>query len=400
MKKQSKINAFINDFLINRLFGVRHKIVPIISFLILSILFLLSSLFLYSERQAIIQKTEDMCKSTAIGLSSVSIEAITLDKKAVINDYIKNLKSAAIEGLYKTHVIEYIRNKDKDDNISYEGEIIGSLDYNEIGKKISGGEMKNYLGLKELKLNVVQRGSRRFYVYYYPILWKITKNNKTSNYPLGVIVIEFVEREILKTFYQATTFTLSISIIAFIITSLLVVIYMFLTRRLEGTLETVKILSVTDELTKIFNRKKFNEVLHEEFHKVARYGHALSLIMFDIDHFKKINDNFGHDTGDAVLVAVVSVIKPMIRDTDLFARWGGEEFMILSPDTDKCGAVEFAERMRKKIDDHHFQKVGNLTCSFGVAALLNSDTLHDILKRVDLALYDAKRRGRNRVVLQ
>src|SRR5208283_640024 len=168
--------------------------------------------------------------------------------------------------------------------------------------------------------------------------------------------------------------------------------------RLEDTLEKVRLLSITDELTKIYNRKKFNEVFQEEIAKLKRYSRPLSLIMFDIDHFKNINDTYGHDAGDSALMEVVNIVKPMIREADLFARWGGEEFMILTPDTEKEGASEFAERIRKKINDKKLRKIGELTCSFGVSSHDGGETGDSLLKRVDKALYDAKESGRNKVV--
>ncbi len=392
--KTKKNKFFDTDKFVSVLFSLRHIVLPVISFLILGIILLLSYLFISNERDAIIKKTEEMCISTAKGLSSAAIEAITQERTVLINDYISDLKGFAIDGLDKTYVIEYERVKGKDSRINYKGVIIGSLDYRDVGKPVTDNEIKNFLSVKELKLNVLKRNGRNYYVYYYPIVWKV----KSSSYVLGMIMIEFLESKILKTFYSAMTVTLSISITGFLVTLFLVGMNMVLTRRLENTLEKVRLLSVTDELTKIYNRKKFNEVFNDEIGKFKRYGRPLSLIMFDIDHFKKINDTYGHNTGDVILANVVSTIKPMIRETDLFARWGGEEFMILTPDTGKSGASEFAERIRIKICGKIFDKIGSLTCSFGVSTLTGTETGDDLLRRVDGALYEAKDNGRNRVV--
>jgi diguanylate cyclase (GGDEF)-like protein len=119
--------------------------------------------------------------------------------------------------------------------------------------------------------------------------------------------------------------------------------------------------------------------------------------MFDIDHFKGINDTFGHDAGDNVLKKLAEIVKKEIRDTDIFARWGGEEFIILLPNTQVNGGTEFAERLRKKIEDKNFKNPETVTVSLGVTAFKTDDTEDSFLKRVDDGLYLAKKNGRNRV---
>lgn len=119
--------------------------------------------------------------------------------------------------------------------------------------------------------------------------------------------------------------------------------------------------------------------------------------MYDLDHFKRVNDSFGHDAGDYVLRAVTDLVKKNIRTSDVEARWGGEEFMVLMPHSDMQHARNAAEKLRLAIAQYRFDKVGSLTASFGVAALEPRDDLNSLLKRVDDALYLAKERGRNRV---
>ncbi len=400
MMKKEKINISISrNLLITRLFGLRHIVLPIISILILGIIMLLSYLFISTERDAIIRKTEEMCISTAKGLAGAAVESIVQERRGIVLDYIQDLKSFSIQGLANTYVIEYEGGRVNGSHVIYRGSIIGSLDIRDIGKTITGQELADFMKVRELKLSVRRINGKTYYVYYYPIIWKVVKNGKTSSFTLGMIMIEFLEKELLKTFYSAMTVTIGISLTAFLITMALVGMNMILTGRLDETLEKVRQLSVTDELTKIFNRKKFDEVLHEQTVKFKRYSRPLSLIMFDIDHFKNINDTYGHDAGDDILKEVVSTVKPLIREADLFARWGGEEFMILTPDTGKSGACEFAERIRVKISGKDFTKVSSLTCSFGVSTFLHTDTLDDFLKRVDTALYNAKKGGRNRVAV-
>lgn len=160
----------------------------------------------------------------------------------------------------------------------------------------------------------------------------------------------------------------------------------------------LKELSSTDSLTRIYNRMAFNELLQTELNRAKRYKTGLSLIMFDIDHFKKINDTYGHLTGDSVLKEMVTLVKQKIRNVDIFARWGGEEFMILAPETSTEASYELAERLCAAVAEFSFAEAGNVTASFGVAPLMDGNDDADILiKRADNALYRAKETGRNRV---
>ncbi len=162
--------------------------------------------------------------------------------------------------------------------------------------------------------------------------------------------------------------------------------------------DKLKLLSQTDQLTQIFNRVKFHDSLTHEVARIRRYEADLSLIMFDIDHFKKVNDTYGHDVGDEVLVIITEIVKECIRETDVFARWGGEEFMLLLPHTGLKNATLLAERIRAKIEQREIKTVGTVTSSFGVTQFVAMDNEETFTKRVDRALYKAKSKGRNRVV--
>lgn len=169
------------------------------------------------------------------------------------------------------------------------------------------------------------------------------------------------------------------------------------TERLSREEELTRV-SETGHLTQISNRLKFSSILAVEMEKSRRYGYALSLLMFDIDHFKKVNDTYGHDVGDIVLVETVNEVKQLIRESDLFARWGGEEFIILLPHTDLPEAARLGERIRAAIEKKHYRDAGHITCSFGAVTRRDSETEDNFTKRVDEALYAAKQSGRNRVV--
>jgi two-component system cell cycle response regulator len=159
----------------------------------------------------------------------------------------------------------------------------------------------------------------------------------------------------------------------------------------------IHLLATTDSLTGIANRREFTAILLKEMGRARRYDTTMSLVMYDIDYFKHVNDNFGHDVGDDVLQAITGIAKDNIRVNDVAARWGGEEFMVLMPQSDLQAAFNAAEKLRAAIVGHDFDKVGRLTVSFGVAELAPQDDLNLLLKRVDDALYRAKEMGRNRV---
>jgi len=162
----------------------------------------------------------------------------------------------------------------------------------------------------------------------------------------------------------------------------------------------LKILSETDHLTGIYNRIKFDYELNRWIRHKARYKGALSLIMMDFDEFKLVNDRYGHLAGDQVLKDGVDVIRKMVRTTDVFARWGGEEFIMLLPETGCDKAVALAERIRKAFEEHEFHTGDKVTCSFGVVEVVEGETMQNAVNRADELLYTAKRNGRNRVERQ
>jgi len=169
-------------------------------------------------------------------------------------------------------------------------------------------------------------------------------------------------------------------------------------KRLSGSNSELRDLSIRDPLTGIFNRAKFLSALEREEFPVHRYGSDLSLIMLDIDHFKLVNDTYGHDVGDKVLCGVVDSVKNSLRESDLFSRWGGEEFIILNRNTNLEQASNLAERLRLKLSEIELDQVGTITASFGVSQYRPDDRREEILKRLDCNLYKAKETGRNRVV--
>jgi diguanylate cyclase (GGDEF)-like protein/PAS domain S-box-containing protein len=171
-----------------------------------------------------------------------------------------------------------------------------------------------------------------------------------------------------------------------------------ITERLDMQHELEKLAS-TDALSGIYNRHKFQELFKIEINRVTRYKKPLTVIMFDIDHFKDDNETYGHDVGDEVLKNLVNVVTKNIRNTDIFVRWGGEEFIILSPETEIQNATNLAEKLRSAIETASFGEAGSITCSFGVTHYKDKEIGDSFLKRVDDTLYKAKDKGRNRVIV-
>ncbi|MGJ0365835.1 diguanylate cyclase [Aliarcobacter cryaerophilus] len=170
------------------------------------------------------------------------------------------------------------------------------------------------------------------------------------------------------------------------------------TNKLKTAYKKMKDLASIDDLTKIYNRYYFFNILNQQLEKLKSDKTIFSLIMFDLDHFKNVNDTYGHDVGDYVLNETCRVVEKDLRENDTFARIGGEEFLILLPNTNIEDAFYIAQRIRKNIEQHKFKDIPKLTISLGVAEANEPILSTELLKKVDLALYKAKKEGRNRVI--
>jgi chemotaxis family two-component system sensor kinase Cph1 len=156
-------------------------------------------------------------------------------------------------------------------------------------------------------------------------------------------------------------------------------------------------LATSDHLTGLWNRYRMEEAIGHEVSLAERYGGACAIVMFDIDHFKRMNDTFGHDAGDEVLRQVARTVASQLRNTDVVSRWGGEEFIVLAANTGLAGATRLAERLRSAVAALTIRDYGSVTASFGVATHQKGESSREMVKRADLAMYAAKQGGRNRV---
>lgn len=209
----------------------------------------------------------------------------------------------------------------------------------------------------------------------------------------GLIILLFDRWNLLNIPYPPTT--LEQAFFSFIIVSILAFSYEYIR---EHQANQLKKIATVDTLTKAYNRLKITEILEHEVEMVKRYKIDLSLIMFDIDHFKGINDTYGHHVGDLVLQKIADVVRADTRVTDYFGRWGGEEFIIVLPQTNLAGTRIVANRIANSIENHEFDSIKKVTASFGLTEFREGDDINGLIKRADDALYKAKNSGRNMIV--
>jgi two-component system, cell cycle response regulator len=174
-------------------------------------------------------------------------------------------------------------------------------------------------------------------------------------------------------------------------------------RELELVNKKLRKLSITDGLTELFNHRHVHELLHEEFDRVNRSGEPIAIAMLDLDRFKQVNDTYGHPTGDVILYETSRILKETAREIDMIGRYGGEEFIVILPESNEQAAARFAERVRERVASHVFQDDATrvrMTVSAGVAAYPETPASgpDGLIKHADEALYAAKAGGRNRVV--
>jgi diguanylate cyclase (GGDEF)-like protein/PAS domain S-box-containing protein len=157
-------------------------------------------------------------------------------------------------------------------------------------------------------------------------------------------------------------------------------------------------ISITDQLTGLFNRRKIEEVFEQQIQRASRYNEVFGVVVLDIDHFKSVNDTYGHDVGDMTIVDIANLLKTSVRNTDIVGRWGGEEFVVITINTNLQDTLNLCEKIRTQIETHTFKVIEHKTASFGVSSYKQSDTQNSLIKRADEALYKAKESGRNCVV--
>ncbi len=247
---------------------------------------------------------------------------------------------------------------------------------------------------EKAKQKTINKKLTYFYLYE-PLQWIIT-----SSVYLDEVKKEIEKKELELENHIRKTIYLSLALL-FIFSLLVVVVFYKISnqvyQRIRKHEHKLKLLATTDELTGAYNRRAFLNLLRKNIFRAKRYHEPLSLMICDVDFFKKINDTYGHGTGDKILKLLVKIVFTNIRQDDLLSRWGGEEFIILLPQTPSKPAVDLAERLRRSIAEYDFPKVGRVTVSFGLTEFIIGDDAESFIKRADDALYVAKANGRNRV---
>lgn len=195
--------------------------------------------------------------------------------------------------------------------------------------------------------------------------------------------------------YGMQIYNVFILILTIIAETILISSVVLLVKRVSDlSLQVIK-----DPLTEIYNRKYFMDTLENEIARARRSEHTMAMILFDIDDFKHVNDNYGHYIGDQVLINISYVVNKIIRQYDIFGRLGGEEFAIILPEVDEQDALDLCERIRTKVEEVGFTRKIPITISIGIALLEGYDDHHALYQKSDEAMYQAKRSGKNQVVL-
>lgn len=265
------------------------------------------------------------------------------------------------------------------------------FDENMIGKSISSKEFWNRVVLD-------QKPGRYFYeTDEIDGVDRFVVSNAVEGVPI-YLISTCEKSEVLKPWNEIlmqTMISITLLIITFVLLGKLI---LNLTRRLEMALGDLVLISNTDYLTGMYNRRQFLERFDQEQNRIQRYGGNFAFAEMDIDYFKDINDNYGHDIGDEVLRKLAILMKAHIRENDVVARWGGEEFVFLLIGADKVQAITCIEKLRNLIKETDFGLGEHITCSFGVTLCRPEETFITIMNRADKLLYRAKSEGRDRVV--
>jgi len=199
--------------------------------------------------------------------------------------------------------------------------------------------------------------------------------------------------------FERWEYIITVTLFTFIAMIIPAIIGHRLINRQEKLFGKIRQISEEDYLTKLYNRRMICQAINSEINRFNRYNQGFSLVFLDIDHFKKINDTMGHEAGDQVLVEISKSLKKTSRGSDIVGRWGGEEFIIICPETSLDGASKLAENLRTQIESIEITGLRRITASFGVVAYMKGETMTNVVSRVDGALYSAKNTGRNKVVV-
>jgi diguanylate cyclase (GGDEF)-like protein len=245
-----------------------------------------------------------------------------------------------------------------------------------------------------------QMNERQYYLFLGAVLVSVIVLSALWEFVLEDRVMPYVLPGVSEeTLAEHVAYVVTVGVFGLVSLALPVVVGRRLIREHRRLADEIRRLSEEDYLTGLPNRRKMTTLVAREIERCRRYDCGFSVVLLDVDLFKDVNDRFGHQTGDSVLRILAQIIAKGIRATDTASRWGGEEFLILCPETPAERAALLAEKLRYQIAAHRFERIGSKTASFGVAPSLPEDSLESIVRRVDQALYAAKHAGRNTIKL-
>ncbi|WP_228028221.1 sensor domain-containing diguanylate cyclase [Chitinibacter fontanus] len=258
------------------------------------------------------------------------------------------------------------------------------------------GSIRDHLGLNQVAAQIINQDTKPTQLSYQLNGQEIQLNSRFIPELGWYLIVEQNETEILRPVQRILLINLAISAL---ITLLVLAVALYSINRTQCQLEQ---LASTDALTQLPNRQAFEVVLQQKLNELARRPRAISGVFMDIDWFKQINDQFGHAQGDAVLQEFAQLLRHQSRASDVVARWGGEEFILILDDCDLDNAVELAEKLRQTVEQHPFQlpRQTGITISVGVTQWQEQESSADFFQRLDDLLYQAKTTGRNQVVHQ
>lgn len=265
------------------------------------------------------------------------------------------------------------------------------FDQSKVGTSLAGKELWKRLILNERKGKITYQSTELDGVN------RLIASEKVDGFPIYIVsTCEYqkIMKPLAQTLYN-TVIGISLLILVAICIGWIV---MYLMRRLESAMTELVDISTTDHLTGLSNRREFLDRYEFEKKRMERYGGNIAISIMDIDYFKVINDTFGHEIGDKVLVQLARLLEENIRETDMVARWGGEEFLFLLVNSDEGEAKLCIEKLMNVIRNQDFGFGQKVTCSFGLTTLRKEDTWDTVISRADLLLYQAKTGGRDQVM--
>jgi len=258
----------------------------------------------------------------------------------------------------------------------------------DLGKRIEDSQLSQFIQSEENSVMFRQKSP----VDGIERLWSL---RKTGEFPFVVAVGYEIDNVLIPWRHKLIVYGIG-SLLLIILTIFLALAY----QKNRINAQSMEKLAMLDPLTRLMNRRSFNAIAKKKFQESQAINRTDSVIMIDVDHFKKINDKLGHDVGDIALKDIAHLVQSNFRSSDLVCRWGGEEFMVYLTDTSMNDAKALAERLRKRIEEGLCNSDHAVTVSQGVAAINNNETFEQMLKRADQGLLKAKDQGRNRVCME